>query len=104
MYRVTYDRKRTDNTPIIDYLPECRIYGSVIHRFRKSQPGFVSFTHGVTDDQITLVGVCIWENEEAFNASSAAEELDEQVCAAKASWSEFCQEHDITFNISYETI
>lgn len=104
MYRVTYVREKTDNTPIVDYLPESRIYGAVIHRFRTTQPGFVSFTHQITENQLQLIGVATWESEAAYNAASAAEELDEQVVAAKAAWSAFCVENDITMNVYTEAI
>jgi hypothetical protein len=104
MYRVTYTRKRTDGQSIIDQLPESRLYGSVVHRFRASQPGFLNFVHTVTDDQLTLLGIADWESKEAHDACEAAMLLDEQVQEAKALWQAFCASHGIELSQSYETV
>jgi len=104
MYRVTYTRKRTDNQPIYDQLPESRLYGSVVHRFRSGQPGFLTFVHTVTDDQLTLLGIADWENKEAHDACEAAMLADAEVQEAKSLWLEFCQSHGIELAVSYETI
>jgi hypothetical protein len=104
MYRVTYTRKRTDNQPIIDQLPESRLYSSVLHRFRSSQPGFVNFVHTVTDDQITLLGIADWETKEAHDACEEAILLNPDVLEARSLYQEFCQSNGIELSISYETV
>ena len=104
MYRVTYTRKRTDNQPIYDQLPESRLYGAVLHRFRSNQPGFITFVHTVTDDQLTLLGIADWENKEAHDACEAAILLDTETLEARRLFQEFCQATGVELAVSYETI
>ena len=104
MYRVTYTRKRTDNQPIYDQLPESRLYGSVLHRFRSSQPGFLTFVHSVTVDQLTLLGIADWENKEAHDACEAAILLDAETLEARRLFQEFCQSTGVELTVTYETI
>jgi len=102
MYRITYSR--IDGTVLLDYLPEIRTFGAQIFRFRSLQPGYISFTHGLTDDQVTTNVVLLYESEELYNACMAAEENDEEIQAARAGLAEFCAEHEIETVITYETI
>lgn len=104
MYKITYSRRKIDGSVILDYLPEIRTYAGQLFRFRSTQPGYVSFTHGLTEDQLATYGVLLFESEEAFNNCMIAEESDQEAQAARAALQAFGAEHDIETNITYETI
>jgi hypothetical protein len=104
MYKITYSRRKIDGSIIIDYLPEIRTYAAQLFRFRSTQPGYVSFTHGLTDDQLATYGVLLFESEAAFNDCMAAEESDAESQAARAALQAFGAENDIATDITYETI
>lgn len=104
MYKIKYSRRRIDGTPIVDYLPEIRTYASQLFRFRSTQPGYVNFTHSLSDDQLEANAELVFESEEAYNNCVAAERANVEVSAAVAGMAAFGAEHGIEVSITYQTI
>jgi hypothetical protein len=103
MFTVISTFSRVDGSEILEYLSEIRHFATPIQQFRSQQPGFLNFTHEMSDDFTQFIGTATWESEAAYQTAEQAGLQNEEVSAGKNALEDFIARYQILSSKEYVT-